>query len=328
MNSFGKIFKITLYGESHQPAVGVLIDGMPAGIKLDLNQIKDDLEIRKPGSLGTTKRIESDELKIISGLFNEVTTGSPINLIFYNQDIKSKDYSHLIDHPRPNHADFVSKIKYNGFNDYRGGGRFSGRLTVGIVAAGAIAKQLTSYKSSYQILQIGTQTNPAKFEQYLSEVKNNGDSVGGLVRVIVKGLPVGLGEPMFDKLDALISQILFSIPAVKAVSFGSELDAHQMLGSVYNDVIINQTGETKTNHSGGVVGGLSNGNDLVVNIAVKPTPSIQQPQETYNFKTNQVERLVIGGRHDVAIIKRIGIVLENAIAIVLADLYLRNKVYQ
>ncbi len=327
MNTYGTLFKVTLYGESHQEAIGVVIDGMKPGIKLDFDKIKNDLELRKPGAVGTTPRVEEDDFTITSGLFNGVTTGSPIHLMIENKNVKSKDYAHLVSQPRPGHADFVAKVKYHGFHDYRGGGRFSGRLTAPLVAAGAIAKQMLPFKFSNEIIKISGLDNLEHMDAYLQDLKDKGDSAGGIVKLCVKNVPVGLGEPMFHKLDAEIGKMMLSMPAVKGVSIGTGFDGEDLLGSTFNDVFEDGNGHTKTNHSGGISGGISNGNDIIVKVFVKPTSSIQKPQQSFNFENKEITNFNVGGRHDVAIIRRIGIVLENVLALVLADFYLLAKAY-
>ncbi|MDO9628534.1 MAG: chorismate synthase [Acholeplasmataceae bacterium] len=327
MNSYGNLFKVTLYGESHQEAIGVVIDGIPAGIQIDLERITLDLKKRQPGAIGTTKRIEPDLFKITSGVFNGYSTGSPIHLTIENVNTQSKDYEHLIHQPRPGHADFVANIKYKGFQDYRGGGRFSGRLTAALVAAGAIAKMVIPFELSNELIQVGALTDLSKIDEYLENIAKQGDSVGGLIEIKATNMIVGLGEPFFNKLDAEIAKMMFSIPAVKGVEIGTGFKGLTMLGSQFNDEFIDEAGKTKTNNSGGVSGGISNGNDLIVKVMIKPTSSIQKSQETFSFETNQKEVLQIGGRHDVCIARRAGIVLENALAIVLADLYLISKAY-
>lgn len=327
MNSYGTLFKVTLYGESHQEAIGVVIDGIPAGIEINESKITEDLIKRQAGAIGTTTRIEPDLFKITSGVFKGYSTGSPIHLMIENVNTRSKDYEHLINQPRPGHADFVSNVKYKGFQDYRGGGRFSGRLTAALVAAGAIAKMVIPFELSNQLVQVGTLKDMSKIDAYLEGIAKDGDSVGGLIEVKATNMIVGLGEPFFNKLDAEIAKMMFSIPAVKGVEIGTGFKGLEMKGSSFNDEFIDETGKTKTNHSGGVSGGISNGNDLIVKVMIKPTSSIQRPQETYSFETNQKEILQIGGRHDVCIARRAGIVLENALALVLADLYLISKAY-
>ena len=328
MNEFGKIFKINIYGESHNDSVGVLIDGIPSGIKLDVSDFNEDIDRRRPFKVGQTTRKEADLPLIESGLFNGYTTGTPMLIRFENNNTNSNDYSNLVTQPRPGHADYVMKEKFHGYNDYRGGGHTSGRLTVGIVAAGVVAKKIINYNFKTEIVKLGRLTDLSKKDEYLEEISNNGDSVGGVIRVTVKNVPVGLGEPFCYSVESAISQILYSIGAVKGVSFGIGFDGCGLLGSEFNDPIINSDGKTLTNNNGGINGGVSNGNDIVVNIFVKPTPSIYKTQETYNFECDQVMPLNIKGRHDSAIIERAMVVCENAIAIALADLYLINKIYR
>ena len=325
MNEFGKLFKVNIFGESHNASVGVLIDGIPAGISLDVTDFTHDLLARKPQKVSQTARVETDEPIIESGLFNGYTTGTPMLIRFQNNNTQSKDYSDLVTHPRPGHADFVMSRKYNGYNDYRGGGHTSGRLTVGIVAAGVLAKKITNFAFETELVKLGTLSDMSKKEEYLMSIVENKDSVGGIVRITVKNVPIGLGEPYFYSLESAVSQILYSIGAVKGVSFGVGFDGCELLGSQYNDSIISETGETLTNNNGGVNGGVSNGNDIIINVFVKPTPSIYKEQQTYNFTTGQVESLEIKGRHDSAIVERAMIVLENAVAIALCDLFLLNK---
>lgn len=328
MNSYGKLFKVTLYGESHQEAIGAVIDGVPAGIIIDEAFITSDLIKRQPGAIGTTSRIEEDKFKITSGVFNGFSTGSPIHIMIENKNVQSKDYEHLKNQPRPGHADFVAGVKYHGFQDYRGGGRFSARLTAALVSAGSIAKMIVPFHFENKLVQVGSLKDMEWLDAYLKEVSKLGDSVGGIIELRVTNMMVGLGEPFFDKLDSEIGKMMFSIPAVKGVEIGKGFSGVEMMGSKFNDEIVDATGKTKTNHSGGISGGISNGNDLVVRVFIKPTSSIQKKQETYSFETNQIEPLEIGGRHDVCVARRAGIILENALAIVLADLYLIDKAYQ
>lgn len=328
MNTFGSLYKVTLYGESHQEAIGIVIDGIPAGIKINEDSIKEDLKKRNPQLVGTTPRKEKDAFKITSGLFNGVTTGSPLNVIIYNEDVLSKDYSHLLHHPRPGHSDFVARKKYFGFNDYRGGGRFSGRLTAPLVIAGCIAKMIVPFKFNHHLKQIGSLKDLSKIDAYLEEIQAMGESVGGIITLEVNDIPIGLGEPHFDKLEALAAQMLFSIPAVKGVQFGTGFDGVTRLGSEFNDTYLDENGKTLTNHSGGVSGGISNGNPLTIDVFIKPTSSIAKKQDSFNLENKQVQNLEVKGRHDVAIVRRAGIVLENSLAIVLADLYLRFLAYE
>jgi chorismate synthase len=329
MNSFGSLFRVHIYGESHGSGIGVLIDGVPAGIKLTIDDFLLDLSKRKPGSLGTTPRKESDLPKFVSGIFNEFTTGSPINIFFENNNTDSKVYSDFKSHPRPGHADFAATQKYSGFNDIRGGGHFSGRLTLALVAAGVVAKKIlknTSFVS--QIEKIGV-LNKEEFHdnlnEYLSKIQTSGDSLGGTISLRVKNIPIGLGEPFFNSVESTISSIVFSIPGVKGIEFGSGFEGVELLGSKFNDCFIDKNGRTASNNNGGINGGISNGNDIFLKIAVKPTSSIFKSQDTFNFKDNCVQPLTINGRHDVAFVLRVPIVLENSVAIALADLYLQNK---
>ena len=224
MNEFGKLFKVNIYGESHNASVGVLIDGIPAGISLDVSDFSHDLSARKPQKPSQTARVEADEPIIESGLFNGYTTGTPMLIRFPNNNTQSKDYSNLVTQPRPGHADFVMNKKYNGYNDYRGGGHTSGRLTVGIVAAGVVAKKITNFQFETELVKLGTLTDMSKKEEYLDKIVENKDSVGGVVRITVKNVPIGLGEPYFYSLESAVSQILYSIGAVKGVSFGVGFD--------------------------------------------------------------------------------------------------------
>ena len=322
MNSFGQRFTITLYGESHQAQIGVVIDGVPPGITIDETKISDDLKRRNPHAIGTTPRKEKDHFTITSGVFLGKTTGSPIHVSIPNLDIQSKDYTNLKYQPRPGHSDFVAYHKYGGFNDFRGGGRFSGRLTAPIVIAGSIAKMIVPFRFSHRIKQLGSLTDMAKIDDYLQMILDEGDSVGGIIELKVEDIPIGLGEPMFEKVESKAAQMLFSIPAVKGVQFGLGFAGIDRKGSEFNDRIVDAKGKTKTNFSGGVSGGLTNGNPLLIDVFIKPTSSIKKPQETFNLQKNTVTPLTIEGRHDVAIARRAPIVLENALAIVLADLYL------
>lgn len=329
MNHIGKLFQVNIYGESHGNSVGVLLDGVPAGLSLKEEDFILDLTRRKSGGLGTTPRLEADEVILESGVFNGYTTGGAILIRFLNTNTNSRDYSKLVNHPRPSHADFVADKKYHGFQDYRGGGSFSGRLTLGLVAAGVVAKKILKNACFHtEITNLGGTTNKEEFKSLLERILNEKDSIGGIVRINACNIPVGLGEPYFDSLEATISHLLFSVGGVKGVSFGIGFDGANLKGSEFNDCIIDEKGTTRTNHNGGINGGISNGNDLVVNVFVKPTPSIGISQETYNLNTNRVEGLEIEGRHDAAIILRAQVVLEACVAIALADASLISKAYQ
>ena len=324
MNSFGRIFRVSLFGESHGPGVGVVIDGCPPGIPISPEDFEHDLSRRRSGAKGTTPRKEKDKPVILSGIYNGYTTGSPIALMFENANTRSSDYR-FDEHPRPGHADFVAMRKYKGFNDGRGGGHFSGRLTVNLVAAGVIAKKiLKTVDVKAELLEVGGSKN---IEEAVEQALKAGDSIGGLVECRVNGLPVGWGEPFFDSVESLISHAVFAIPAIKAIEFGSGFKAATMKGSEHNDRFSNETGQTETNHAGGVNGGITNGNELVFRVAVKPTASISMAQQTFNFKTKKKEALEIKGRHDACIALRVPPVLEAVTAIVLADLMLLDQAW-
>jgi chorismate synthase len=321
MNSFGRFFRVNIFGESHGESVGVNIDGCPAGIPLTLEQFLPDLERRKGGTQrGTTPRQEEDLPIFKSGLFNDKTTGAPITILFENKNTRSSDYDKLRAVPRPGHADFVAHQKFGGYEDYRGGGHFSGRLTLPLVAAGVIAKQLLSTMSiQAYLVEVGGEADVEKGIQKAIDAK---DSVGGIVECIVEGIPNGLGEPFFDSVESLLAHAAFSIPAVKGVEFGAGFRAARMFGLEHNDPIENMEGRTSTNHAGGVVGGISNGNALIYRIAVKPTSSTPKEQKTLNWETGEMEAFSVKGRHDLCIALRVPPVLEAVTAIVLADLML------
>jgi chorismate synthase len=317
MNTFGRIFRISIFGESHGKSVGVTIDGCPAGIDLCEEDFLEDLARRRAGAKGTTPRKEKDLPEIISGVFNGKTTGAPLTVLFRNENTRSKDYSQLKVIPRPGHADFVALKKYKGYNDYRGGGHFSGRLTLGLVAAGVIAKKIIiPVNISAKLIEAGGQSN---IEKAVEDALKKRESIGGIVSCSAVNLPVGWGEPFFDSIESIISHLVFAIPAIKGVEFGSGFQAAKMTGSEHNDEIIDPEGRTKTNHAGGINGGITNGNDLYFKVAVKPTSSISLAQETINLKTRQTEILEIKGRHDACIALRVPVVLEAVTAIALAD---------
>lgn len=319
MNSFGHNFRILLFGESHGAAVGVVIDGVPAGIPLSEADFAEDLARRKGGTLGTTSRTEPDEPELLSGIFNGHTTGSPIAILFRNRCQRSEEYAPLADTPRPGHADWVAAQKFGEWNDPRGGGHFSGRLTVALVAAGVVAKKIVGARIEARVVEIGGNGNPEEWQELLESTKACGDSLGGIVECRAEGIGVGLGEPFFDSLESQMSHLLFSIPGVRGVEFGDGFGAARMRGSEHNDPIIAADGTTATNGAGGINGGLSNGNPIVVRVAVKPTSSIARTQHTLNTASGTVEPLSIGGRHDVCIALRAAVVVEAAVAITLAD---------
>ncbi|RIA75582.1 chorismate synthase [Anaeroplasma bactoclasticum] len=329
MNHIGRLFQINIYGESHGGGVGILLDGVKPGIPLTEEDFLLDLSRRKAGGLGTTPRIEADEVHIISGVFNGYTTGAPILLSFVNTNTKSKDYSNLIDQPRPSHADYTAHIKYDGYNDYRGGGHFSGRLTLGLVSAGVVAKKMLKGVTFHTSLtNLNGCEDQSKFQSILKEAVENKDSVGGIVTLTATGLPVGLGEPYFDSLESTIAHLMFSVGGVKGIEFGIGFDGVGLKGSEFNDKIIDSKGTTLSNNNGGINGGISNGNPIVVKVFVKPTPSIGLKQETYNFRDDKVKSLEIEGRHDAAIILRAMVVLEACLAIALCDANLIRNAYK
>ena len=325
MNSWGDRFRLSIWGESHGQQVGVSIDGVPAGIALSEEDFTADLERRRAGAAGTTPRKESDTPHIVSGVYNGFTTGSPLTIEFLNENTRSGDYRNLTIHPRPSHADWVAQQKWGGYNDPRGGGHFSGRITLGMVAAGVVAKKILGeeVRFSTDIIEIGGSRDKEQWDAIISSAQQSQDSVGGVVECRVQGVKAGLGEPFFDSVESLAAHLLFSVPAVKGVEFGAGFEAARMRGSEHNDPIISADGTTATNHAGGIVGGITNGNEIVARVAVKPTASIAQPQQTFNLESGKVEELVIKGRHDVCITLRAAVVAEAALAIALADLKLR-----
>lgn len=350
-NTFGTFFKLTTFGESHGPALGGVIEGCPPGITLDFDAIQNEMARRKPGqSAIVTQRKESDEVQFLSGIFEGKTTGTPIGFIIPNRDQKSADYSHIKDAFRPGHADYVYQKKY-GLRDYRGGGRSSARETACRVVAGAVAKQIlpdvkiNAFVSSvgdvfidkpYQALDFSKTENnavrcpdgatAAKMEAYIKEIRSQGDTVGGTVTCVLQNVPIGLGEPVFDKLHAELGKAMLSINAVKGFEYGSGFCGAKMKGSEHNDSY-NPDGTTKTNLSGGIQGGISNGMDIYFRVAFKPVSTIMQTQETIDASGNIVE-MQGKGRHDPCVVPRAVPIVEAMAAIVLADYYLINKLYQ
>lgn len=327
MNSFGSIFRVTIWGESHGECVGVSVDGVPAGIVLSAEDFAEDLARRASGRRGTTLRREADQPKIVSGVYEGRTTGAPLTVLFENTNTRSGDYSNLVRQPRPSHADLVAQRKFDGANDPRGGGHFSGRLTLGLVAAGVVAKRVigSDVKFATRIAEIGGCADESRFDEVIEVAMRDGDSVGGVVECRVDSVVTGLGEPFFDSTESSIAHLLFSVPAVKGVEFGAGFEVAKHRGSENNDLIINADGATATNNDGGINGGITNGNQLVVRAAVKPTPSISRPQMTYDFERGEVCELQIKGRHDACIALRAAVVVESAVAIALADLWLRYR---
>ena len=324
MNHFGKLFTVNIFGESHGESVGVVIDGCPAGMPLVVDDFIVDTERRKGGTQkGTTPRQEEDLPLFKSGVFNGRTTGAPLTLLFENKNTRSGDYEKQRAVPRPGHADFVAHKKFSGFEDFRGGGHFSGRLTLCLVAAGVVAKKIL--KNITVVAEITSIGGESDREKGLQKAIENKDSVGGIVECRVNGLPLGLGEPFFDSVESLIAHAVFAIPAVRGIEFGTGFRAADMFGIDHNDAIENADGKTTTNHAGGIVGGITNGNELVFRIAIKPTSSTPKDQFTYNWETDQMESFAVRGRHDLCIALRVPPVLEASAAIVLVDLMLREQ---
>ena len=324
MNSFGQIFRINIFGESHGESVGILIDGCPAGLPLGPEDLLADIERRKGGQQpGTTPRKEEDAPHFKSGLFQGKTTGAPILIYFENNNTRSGDYEKQRSIPRPGHADFVAAKKFGGFEDYRGSGHFSGRLTLPLVAAGAIAKKIVgAVRIEAMLIEVG---GHADVEKGIEHAIANKDSVGGIVECRVNGLPIGLGEPFFDATESLLAHAVFAVPAIRGIEFGTGFAAAKMFGSEHNDAIEDSEGATRTNHAGGIVGGLTNGNELVFRVAVKPTSSTPKEQRSLNTSSGRQEEFVIKGRHDLCIALRVPVVIEAVTAIVLADLLMREQ---
>jgi chorismate synthase len=322
MNTFGNQFRVSIFGESHGDYVGITVDGCPAGLPISPDDFMDDLGRRSSGAKGTTPRTEPDQAKFVSGVFNGYATGAPLTLMFENTNTRSRDYTKLREIPRPGHADFTAMKKYGGFEDYRGGGHFSGRLTLGLVAAGVIAKKLINPVAvTATLLEAGGKTD---VEAAVEEAVNRRDSIGGIIGCTVTSVPVGLGEPFFDSVESLIAHIIYAIPAVKGIEFGSGFAGSRMWGSEHNDMFISADGKTGTNNAGGINGGISNGNDISFRVAVKPTSSTHRKQHTINIATGLMTDLEIEGRHDTCIALRVPPVVEAATALVMADLMMQE----
>lgn len=323
MNTFGLIFRVSVFGESHGPAIGVTIDGCPPGIQLNTDDFSADLDRRRSGKKGTTMRNEADLPEIISGLNKGKTSGSPITVISRNSDIDSTSYKNTISVPRPGHADFVANVKFSGFSDLRGGGHFSGRITWGLVVAGVIAKKIISPVTvTARLTEAG---GSADIEKAVEEAMITGDSIGGIIECRVEKPLTGLGEPFFYSAESAISQIIFSIPAIKGIEFGAGFAASKMKGSEHNDPYIDSTGRTASNNAGGINGGLTNGNDIVLRVVVKPTSSTGVGQKTFDFGKGEFTMLKVKGRHDTCIALRMPVIVEAAVAIALSDLYLIDR---
>ncbi|MBA7606678.1 Chorismate synthase [subsurface metagenome] len=352
-NSFGKLFTITSFGESHGRCVGVIIDGCPAGLSLTGEDIQKEVDRRRPGTgVASTTRVEEDKVEILSGIFNEHTTGAPICLLVWNRDVDSSQYERIRFLPRPGHADYPAFVKYGGFNDFRGGGRFSGRITATFVMAGAVAKKLLNLIGvevlahtteiggvKAQVIELdeirgNVDKNPLKcadleaaedMTRVIEKARGEGDSVGGAIEGMALNVPVGLGEPVFDTLEGDLSKALFAIPAIKGVEFGSGFSTTGEKGSENNDPFTIKDGKiiTTTNNAGGILGGISTGMTIVLRVAVKPTPSIARSQQTVDMGNMQNASLEVRGRHDACIVPRAVPVVESMMAITLCDFAMR-----
>ncbi|MHC1604726.1 MAG: chorismate synthase [Candidatus Methanofastidiosia archaeon] len=354
--SFGKEFKIHVFGESHGKCIGVVVEGCPPGLSINTNIIQAELDRRRPGqNKFTTPRLEKDNVKVLSGVLDGKATGAPMTMIIDNMDVNSTSYEDIKDTPRPGHADLTAKMKYNGFNDPRGGGVFSGRMTAAFVMAGAVAKQILARKDIKvlsHVIQIGKSkvcrhisdreieknayantVHCADFEvagemeREIINAKDESDSVGGLIECRIVRMPPGMGEPLFDSVESVLSHAIFSIPAVKGIEFGCGFSCIGMKGSECNDPFIMKDEKiiTETNNAGGVLGGISNGMPIVFRVAIKPTPSIAKTQRTVDLKTGKECKLEIKGRHDPCIAIRAVPVVESMAAVVLVDLLMRSK---
>jgi chorismate synthase len=323
MNTFGKIFRVSVFGESHGAGVGILVDGCPPGIAINNEMIIKDIERRRSGRKGTTPRKEDDSPEIISGVYKGKSTGAPIMIMTRNADRRSSDYKELGAMPRPGHADMVMRNKYHGYADARGGGHSSGRVTWGMVVAGSIARLIIQpAEVKAELVSAG---GNADVETEIEEVLKQGDSVGGLIECVVRNVPAGLGEPLYYGVESAISRAVFAIPAIKGIEFGSGFRAAGMRGSEHNDPIVSSDGKTSGNNAGGINGGISNGNDIIIRVAVKPTSSISKEQLTWNLEKNEMDTLKIQGRHDACIALRIPVIIEAAVSLALADLSLLNR---
>jgi chorismate synthase len=355
-NSIGKEFTVTIFGESHGKVVGVVIDGCPAGLPLSENDFKEDLDRRIPSEPKiVSARVEKDAAKILSGVFNGYTTGAPIALTVENKDTDSSGYEEIKDLPRPGHADYTARVKYGGFNDYRGGGQFSGRVTVAVIMAGTIAKKLLSrinvdvlaYTLAIGNIKTDKKFSPQqirknryaaatrcpdlacaeKMEQAIVEAKREGDSLGGIVECTALNMPVGIGEPMFDSLDADLAKAIFGVPAVKGVEFGVGFGAAELTGSQNNDAFLLKNGKvaTATDSAGGILGGLSSGMPIMIRVAIKPTPSIAKEQKTVNLSKMENAAICVKGRHDPCVVPKAVPAIEAAVAITLVDHLIRAE---
>lgn len=341
MNTFGRLFRVTVFGESHSDVVGVVLDGVPAGLDLSVEDFQEDLLRRKSGMPGTTPRHEDDVPTILSGVYEGHTTGAPLSIIFPNKNIKSSDYQQFGDMPRPGHADMTASFRWDDCQDPRGGGHFSGRLTLPVVAAGVVAKKMLQDLTILDetpcgevkaaLVEVGgikrgesQNTHPEEWMKLIEATALEGDSLGAVIECVVPAIDPGYGEPFWDSVESQIAHAMFAIPGVRGVEFGDGFEAARMKGSEHNDPI-GEDGRPLKNGAGGVNGGLTNGAQLCFRVAVKPTSSILKPQQTYNFAKSQMDTLTISGRHDVCFALRVPVVVEAMTAIVLADLALCRK---
>ncbi|MBS6611146.1 MULTISPECIES: chorismate synthase [Peptoniphilus] len=357
--SFGNNFKITLFGQSHSKEIGIVIDGVKTGYKINYDLIEKNLDRRRPGkNKFSTSRKELDEFKIVSGEVDGITCGAPLSIIIKNKDQKSEDYENLKDHPRPSHADYPAYVKYNGYNDIRGGGQFSGRMTAPIVIAGSIAEDLllkrnikiiSKIKSIGQVNDVDLNYEDLNNDEFYNlknsyfpvfdkfskeemqkeilDAKEKSDSIGGIIETAILNMPIGIGEPFFDSMESVISHAIFSVPGVKGIEFGSGFEAAKMFGSYHNDSYYYDNGKvkTKTNNHGGIIGGLSTSMPIIFRTAIKPTSSIGKAQETISIKNKKVENLKINGRHDPSIVPRAVVALETMTAIAILDLVIEGE---
>lgn len=330
MNTFGRIFRVSIFGESHGEAIGVVLDGVTPGIKLSQEDFMADILRRKSGACGTTPRIEADTPEILSGVYEGFTTGAPLAIIFRNGNTRSKDYSQFKDVPRPGHADHTAAVKWVGFNDPRGGGHFSGRLTLPIVAAGVVAKKMVGVNINAELIEVGgvaKADTPDGWQSVLENAIKEHDSVGGIVECRTGALPEGLGEPFFDSVESLISHAIYAIPGVRGIEFGDGFKAARMKGSEHNDPFCDPTvpAAERKNGAGGANGGITNGAPIVFRVAFKPTSSIGKAQQTWDFASYSMTTLKVPGRHDTCFALRTPVIVEAMAAIVLADLSLINR---
>ena len=323
MNSFGRVFRVSIFGESHGKSVGILLDGVPAGLPITAEDFLPDLQRRRPGAKGTTLRREEDVGLLKSGVFQDKTTGAPLLIQFENKDTDSSAYDNIRYNPRPGHGDFTAFHKYGGQNDYRGSGHFSGRITLGLVVAGVIAKKLLGdMRIAANLLEAG---GSADIEQNVERALAENDSIGAILECRIHGVPIGLGEPFFDSAESIISHIIFAVPGIRGLEFGAGFASAKMRGSECNDLILGASGRTASNHAGGINGGITNGNEIVFRVAAKPTSSIGKEQTTINLQSGEQTSLVVHGRHDACFALRLPVVIEAAAAIAMTDLMMLEE---